>query len=122
MDLERLAYSMLVRKAGVNERIERFPRLTAAVEADAALHAADSPLQLSAAEQSAPYAALSGPLYDTHSARALGVILLRLAAMVSAGIKTMAPALVTAEPALPPQPRSQRGWGGVIPQPTDRRP
>src|SRR3546814_12407270 len=37
MDLERLAYSMLVRKAGVNERIERFSRLTAAVAADSAL-------------------------------------------------------------------------------------
>src|SRR3546814_12546697 len=72
MDLERLAYSMLVRKAGVNERIERFSRLTAAVEADAALHAADSPLQLSAAEQSATYAALSGPLSERAEERLVG--------------------------------------------------
>lgn len=120
MDLERLAYSMLVRKAGVNERIERFSRLTAAVEADAALHAADSPLQLSAAEQYATYAALSGPLYETHSARALGVILLRLDALVSDGSKTMAHDLVTVEHVLPQQPRSDSGWVGWIASPQER--
>ena len=46
-DLERLGYSMLARKAGVNERIERFSALTGAVEAGSDLGAASSPLQLS---------------------------------------------------------------------------
>src|SRR3546814_15252082 len=98
MDLERLAYSMLVRKAGVNERIERFSRLTAAVEADAALHAADSPPQLSAAEHYDPYAAFSGPLYETHSARPLRVTPLRLAAPVASARRTLAPPPLARDP------------------------
>src|SRR3546814_7591023 len=120
MDLERLAYSMLVRKAGVNERIERFSRLTAAVEADAALHAADSPLQLSAAEQYATYAALSGPLYEPHSSRALGVILLPPAAPGSDGGKSTAHDLVAGEHVLPQQPRPDRGWVGCCADPQER--
>src|SRR5438445_7684359 len=32
-DLERLAYSMLITKAGINDRIERFSRLTKEIEA-----------------------------------------------------------------------------------------
>src|SRR3546814_17851350 len=111
---------MLVRKAGVNERIERFSRLTAAVEADAALHAADSPLQLSAAEQYATYAALSGPLYETHSARALGVILLRLDALVSDGSQPMVHDLVTVAHVLPRQSRSDRGGVGWSATPQER--
>src|SRR3546814_14833969 len=70
MDLERLAYSMLVRKAGVNERIERFSRLTAAVDADADTHAASSPLQLSPPAQYAPFAAFSAPLSQPPSSAA----------------------------------------------------
>ena len=31
-DLERLAYSMLIRRSGVNERIERFSHLTKVIE------------------------------------------------------------------------------------------
>ena len=31
-DLERLAYAILVRQSGANERIERFSRLTMAIE------------------------------------------------------------------------------------------
>lgn len=70
-DLERLGYSMLVRKAGVNERIERFSALTGVVEAGGDLVTASSPLQLSAEEQYQSYVALNGPLYETHSPRAL---------------------------------------------------
>ncbi len=109
-DLERLAYSMLIRKAGVNERIDRFSRLTAAIEAGDELQASDSALQLAPQEQYATWAALDGPLYQTHSARALGVILLRLDALVSDGSKTMAHDLVTVEHVLPQQPKEESLW------------
>jgi uncharacterized protein with ParB-like and HNH nuclease domain len=69
-DLERLIYSMLIRKAGVNERIERFSKLTTAVEADADLAAGGSPLQLTQQEIKDTKAALEGPIYNTHSAQA----------------------------------------------------
>lgn len=119
-DLERLAYSMLIRKSGVNERIERFARLTAAVEAGDDLSLQDSALQLSPQEQYATWAALDGPLYQTHSARALGVILLRIDALVSDGSKTMAHDLVTVEHVLPQQPKPGSVWNDWIPSAQDR--
>jgi hypothetical protein len=65
-------------KVGVNDRIERFSALTNAVEAGCRQSAATSPLQLNPEEQHETYTALSGPLYDTHSSRALALLLLRL--------------------------------------------
>ncbi|MBK1780898.1 DUF262 domain-containing protein [Advenella sp. WQ 585] len=50
-DLERLAYSMLVRKAGVNARMERFSKLTEAIEKGIDLSEIKSPLQLWPTEQ-----------------------------------------------------------------------
>lgn len=119
-DLERLAYAMLIRKTGVNERIERFSRLTAAIEQAADLDADTAPLQLSPGEQYATYAALSGPLYATHSARALGVILLRLDALVSDGSKTMAHDLVTIEHVMPQQPKPDSTWAQWVVSPQER--
>ncbi|MFY8019053.1 MAG: DUF262 domain-containing protein, partial [Inhella sp.] len=60
-DLERLGYSMLARKSGVNERIERFSALTSAIEKGQDLSALASPLQLTPLEQHETYTALSGP-------------------------------------------------------------
>ena len=113
--LERLAFAMLVRKAGVNERIERFSRLTAAIEAGDNLQAPTSALQLTPLEQYEMYAALDGPLYQSHSARALGVILLRLDALASDGSKTMEHQRVTVEHVLPQQPRPDSQWTQWIP-------
>ena len=119
--LERLAYSMLVRKAGVNERIERFSRLTAAVEAGDDLALPGSSLQLSPLEQHDMYAMLDGPLYRTHSARALGVILLRLDALASDGSKTMQHEQVTVEHVLPQTPRPDSTWVQWMPSEQERQ-
>lgn len=113
--LERLAFSMLVRKAGVNERIERFSRLTAAIEAGDDLQLAGSALQLTPEEQHGMYSALDGPLYQTHSARALGLILLRIDALASDGSKTMQHQHVTVEHVLPQTPRPDSEWTRWIP-------
>lgn len=119
-DLERLAYSMLVRRSGVNERIERFAALTRAIEAQADLTGASSPLQLSRVEQYAMYAALSGPLYETYSSRALAVILLRLDGLVSGGGATYDYDTITVEHVMPQQPRPESCWLEWIPSPEDR--
>ncbi len=119
--LERLAYSMLVRKAGVNERIERFSRLTAAVEAGDDLEAAGSPLQLPPAEQHEMFSMLEGPLYRTHSARALGLILLRIDALASDGSMTMQHQQVTVEHVLPQQPRPDSVWVKWMPSEQERQ-
>jgi hypothetical protein len=115
-DLERLIYSMLVRKAGINERIERFSRLTAAVEAGEALDAEASPLQLSPGEIAATVAALDGPIYDTHSARACAIVLVRLDSLLSGGGATYDYPVITVEHVLPQQPQAESEWSTWFPQ------
>lgn len=109
-DLERLSYSMLVRKAGVNERIERFSTLTSAVESGTDLSTSKSPLQLSPEEQYQTYAALNGPLYDTHSSRALALLLLRLDHLMSDGSASYQHEVVSVEHVMPQQPAPGSQW------------
>lgn len=119
-DLERLTYSMLVRRSGVNERIERFSLLTRAIEACDDLCADTSPLQLSPTEQHQTYITLAGPIYDTHSARALAVILLRLDSLVSSGGATYDHDVITVEHVLPQQPRIGSNWLAWLPELQER--
>lgn len=114
-DLERLSYSMLARKAGVNERIERFSALTGAVEAGGDLVATSSPLQLSSEEQYQTYAALNGPLYETHSSRALALLLLRLDHLLSDGSASYQHEVVSVEHVMPQQPAPNSQWAGWVP-------
>lgn len=114
-DLERLGYSMLVRKAGVNERIERFSALTGVVEAGGDLVAASSPLQLTPEEQHQTYAALNGPLYETHSPRALALLLLRLDHLLSDGSASYQHEVVSVEHVMPQQPAPNSQWAGWVP-------
>jgi hypothetical protein len=115
-DLDVLVYSMLIRKTGINDRIERFSRLTLAVEAGADLWTTGSPLLLSPAEQQATYQALSGPIYDTHSARAMALILLRLDSLLSAGGATYDYATISVEHVLPQTPAPDSQWTTWVPQ------
>ncbi|MBB3223455.1 DUF4357 domain-containing protein [Pseudoduganella umbonata] len=114
-DLERLAYSMLARKAGINERIERFSLLTSAVEEDAELFEDSSPLQLSPEEQHDTYAALNGPLYETHSPRALALLLLRLDRLMADGTATYQHDVVSVEHVMPQQPAPNSQWVAWVP-------
>ena len=55
---------MLITRAGINERIERFSRLTKEIEACENLTLETSAVQLSKSEQYDTYQALNGPLYN----------------------------------------------------------
>lgn len=114
-DLERLGYSMLARKAGVNDRIERFAALTSAIEAGADLSLDTSPLQLSQEEQYQAYSALSGPLYETHSPRALALLLLRLDHLLSDGSASYQHDVVSVEHVMPQQPAPNSQWATWVP-------
>lgn len=114
-DMERLGYSMLARKSGVNDRIERFSALTQAIETGADLSLATSPLQLSQEEQYQTYAALSGPLYETHSPRALALLLLRLDHLLSDGSASYQHEVVSVEHVMPQQPAPNSQWAGWVP-------
>lgn len=119
-DLERLAYSMLVRRIPVNGRIERFSALTTAIENGLDLSTDNSPLQLSPSEQFSTYDGLAGPLFDTHSARACSILLLRLDALVSGGGASYDFETITVEHVLPQNPKSNSSWVQWFPTPQER--
>lgn len=118
--LERLVYAMLIGKWGVNERIERCSRLTTAIQSRADLKAEGSPLLLAAHEKKAVYDALDGPLYATHSARALATILLRLDAWLSSGGAHYDYPIISIEHVLPQNPQPGSEWLKWFPDVAER--
>jgi Protein of unknown function DUF262/Protein of unknown function (DUF1524)/Domain of unknown function (DUF4357) len=114
-DLERLGYSMLARKTGVNNRIDRFSTLTDAIEDELDLYSLGSPLQLTPTEQFETYAALNGPLYETHSARALAVLLMRVDRLLSDASAEYQHEVVSVEHVMPQQPAPNSKWLKWVP-------
>lgn len=119
-DVERLAYFMLVTRSGVNERIERFSKLTSAVESGVDLFCEESILQLSSIEQHTLYHKLDGPIYDSLSARARSALLLRIDALLSGGGATYEYEVVTVEHVLPQSPRQGSKWLDWFPDVRER--
>lgn len=109
-DLERLAYGMLIMRSGINERIERFSKVTRAVQDGTDIWADTSPLQLSEQEQYFVYRVLEGPVYDTLMARARSTVLLRLDALMSGGGAQYDYETVTVEHVLPQTPQPDSKW------------
>lgn len=120
-DLERLAYAMLARKSGVNERIERFSTLIAAIEKGSDLFGENSPLQLRPSEQFDTYAALNGALYETHSSRALSILLLRIDRLLSDASAEYQHEVVSIEHVMPQQPAPNSQWQKWLPNPNDHQ-
>jgi len=119
-DLERLAYSMLVRRQGINERIEKFSALTASVENGVDLSADGSPLQLSAEDKASTRSVLDGPLYAILAARARSAVLLRLDALLSGGGASYDYSSVTVEHVLPQTPAEGSEWMTWFPDSQER--
>lgn len=109
-DLERLAYSMMIRKSSINDRIDTFSRLTREIENGDDLNNSKSALQLSKTAQTKTYEVLSGPLYDTLAARSRSAVLLRLDGLVSGGGATYDYETVTVEHVLPQNPKADTKW------------
>ena len=119
-DLERLAYSMLIRKMGINERIERFSRLTKEIESGDNLFGAKSALQLEPYEQYATYKRLDGPIYDELAARARSSLLLRLDSLMSGGGASYNHDTITVEHVLPQTPQAGSKWLEWFPDAAER--
>jgi hypothetical protein len=119
-DLERLAYSLLIRKAGINERIERFSQLTAAVAKGSNLAEDTSPLQLTSTDQFEVYAKLEGAFYESFAARARTTILLRLDMLLSEGDAQYDYMTITVEHVLPQSPADGSSWLAWFPTENDR--
>lgn len=119
-DLERLAYGLLITKTGINERIERFSAITSSILQNADLYAAASPLQLTASEQTSACERLSGPFYESFSARARTTILLRLDSLVSGGGAQYDYKVITVEHVLPQTPSTDSDWATWFPDSDER--
>lgn len=119
-DLERLGYALLIMKSGINDRIDRFSRLTGAIINGSNLHDATSPLQLTQIEQYLVYTALDGMFYETYAARARTTILLRIDTLLSGGGAKYDYQTITVEHVLPQNPPAASKWLTWFADPKDR--
>ena len=108
-DLERLAAIQMLLRAGINERIERYGRVIAAIEKSEDLYKADSPLQLMADEKAEAIKTLDGDVYNL-MARLRTYVLLRLDSALSGGGATYDYNLITVEHVLPQTPPAGSKW------------
>ena len=109
-DLERIAYFMLVTSKGVNDRIERFAKVTGEIEANKDLSLESSAMQLQPPEQLAFFDKLNGPIYEDLSAKARTPVLLRLDSLLSGGGASYDYAVITVEHVLPQTPKAGSAW------------
>jgi len=114
-DLERIGYSMLVRRIGANDRIERFSRLTQAVEEGVDLANENSPLQLTLVERQRTLEALNGRVYENMPARACALLLVRLDALVGAEGVSHDYSVLSVEHVLPQNPKVSSKWMAWFP-------
>jgi predicted DNA-binding protein YlxM (UPF0122 family) len=107
-DLERLAAGLMISRADVNDRIERYGRLLTAIEEKANLYAADSPLQLVLDEASQIMKTLNGDLYLIKRIRQY--VLLRLDSALAQGEATYDYPIISVEHVLPQNPSEGSIW------------
>lgn len=119
-DLERLTYGLLIMRKGINERIERFSRLTTIINEGADLFSEKSALQLTAYERFVVYEALDGSFYEDFQARARSAVLLRLDALLSGGGASYDYETITVEHVLPQTPKEGSEWLNWFTDPKDR--
>jgi len=106
--LERLAYSLLLRREYPTERISRYGRVLRAMADGVDLFANGSPLDVTPTERSEALQQLEGPLYLT--ARIRLPVLLRLDELIAAGGATYDLRVVSVEHVLPQTPAEGSEW------------
>jgi uncharacterized protein with ParB-like and HNH nuclease domain len=117
-DLDRLAAGLMIRRANINERIERYGRLLTAIEHGEDLYTPDSPLQITSEEKNNILKMLEGDLYLTQKIRLY--VLLRLDAALSEGEASYNFPIITVEHVLPQNPASNSIWMKWFPSPEER--
>jgi hypothetical protein len=117
--IERLGYFMLVARMNVNDRIDRFGRVTAEIE-NGTEFATTSALDLTPFESHKFYTALNGPLYDELSVKACTTLLLRIDRFLADGVASYNAEHVTIEHVLPQTPDAQSQWVKSFPDAATR--
>jgi len=116
--LERLAASMFVRRCGINERVDRYGRLIAAITGSGDLWEEESPLMLSSPERNATLEALDGDIYRI--ARTRAYILLRLDSWLADAGATYDHTVITVEHVLPQTVDEESEWARIWPEDDER--
>lgn len=120
-DLERLTYSMVVRRESDNPRIARFGELTKSIEAGLDIWGNDSKLQLSPPEQWDTYEVLSGDFYLLlKSGGSRRAVLLRLDSLIAGAEATYDYPIISVEHVLPQNPATGSDWSAWFPTPEIR--
>ncbi|MBW4544614.1 MAG: DUF262 domain-containing HNH endonuclease family protein [Symplocastrum torsivum CPER-KK1] len=117
-ELDRLAAGLMIRRANINERIERYSRLLTAIEHGEDLYTPDSPLQITSEEKNNILKMLDGDLYLIQKIRLY--VLLRLDAALSEGEASYNFSITTVEHVLPQNPASNSMWMKWFPSPEER--
>jgi hypothetical protein len=107
-DLERLAAGLMISRADINTRIDRYGKLLAAIEKGDDLYASQSPLQLSSEEINTILKTLDGDLYLIKRIRQY--VLLRLDSVLSQGEASYNHPIISVEHVLPQNPSETSIW------------
>ena len=117
-DLERLAYGLFIRRANINERIDRYAQVIRAIENGDELCVDGSPLQLSSAEKTEILDTLNGDIYS--EVRVRTPVLLRLDSIVAEHGDNSPHPTVSIEHVLPQSPMDDSQWMTWFPDEEDR--
>lgn len=107
-DLDRLTAILMINRADVNERIDRFSKLISAIEADSDISLDGSPLQLSSNEQREAVSVLMGDIYEQKKTRLF--ILKRLDSLLAGPGAKYDHKNITIEHVLPQTPGLNSQW------------
>jgi hypothetical protein len=118
-DLERLAAVLMIIRADVNDRIERYGRLLLGIEENVDFSKAESVLQLTADEKRATIDTLNGDLYTMKRIRQY--ILLRLDSILSGGEASYDYPIISIEHVLPQNPSEGSIWSKWFPNEDQRQ-
>jgi uncharacterized protein with ParB-like and HNH nuclease domain len=106
--LERLAASMMIIRADINYRLERYGRLIKSIQDDEDVFNDDSPLQLTSSEQGKVITALDGDIYKVVKIRV--PVLLRLDEALTEGEASYSFPIISVEHVLPQTPPMKSKW------------
>lgn len=111
--LDRLASVLMIGRAMVNERIERYGTVLEALDGGKDLLAAGGALELRDEERARARRVLDGPLYEERKVRAYA--LLRLDAALAEGAASYQHDVISVEHVLPQHPRADSEWMKIFP-------
>lgn len=117
--LERLAYGLFIRRANINERINRYAAVLRDIEQGDTVWRDEAALQLHADEKTAILQILDGPIYTLP--RVPGPLLLRLDSLLAGAGASYDYSVISIEHVLPQSPAKGSQWLNWFPDDEERK-